>query len=95
MDKYKTAEATRRLAKVVVASDDFGRPLIFPPGVPADRVKIMRDAFNKAIRLGMEDFPQVHLKRSEAYAKLKDFDTAIAQHTEFLTKFGLEESCRL
>ena len=39
MDKYKTTEETRQLAKVVLASDEFGRPLVFPPGVPADRVK--------------------------------------------------------
>jgi tripartite-type tricarboxylate transporter receptor subunit TctC len=49
MDKYKTAEPVRRLAKVMLAADEFGRPIVFPPGVPADRVKIMRDAFNKAI----------------------------------------------
>jgi tripartite-type tricarboxylate transporter receptor subunit TctC len=49
MDKYKTPEDTRRLAKVVVAADQFGRPIVFPPGVPADRVKIIRDAFNKTI----------------------------------------------
>jgi tripartite-type tricarboxylate transporter receptor subunit TctC len=49
MDKYKTPENVRRFAKVVLASDEFGRPLIFPPGVPADRVKIMRDAFNKTV----------------------------------------------
>ena len=49
MDKYKTPENVRRLRKVVVAADEFGRPLVFPPGVPADRVKIVRDAFNKTI----------------------------------------------
>jgi len=49
MDKYKTNEETRRLAKVVLASDEFGRPLVFPPGVPADRVEIIRDAFDKTI----------------------------------------------
>ena len=49
MDKYKTPEDVRRLAKVVVAADEFGRPIVFPPGVPADRVKIIRDAFNKTI----------------------------------------------
>jgi tripartite-type tricarboxylate transporter receptor subunit TctC len=48
MDKYKTNESLRRFAAVVLASDQFGRPIIFPPGVPAERVKIMRDAFNKA-----------------------------------------------
>lgn len=49
MDKFKTTEANRRLAKVVLASDEFGRPIVLPPGVPADRVKIIRDAFRQAI----------------------------------------------
>ena len=49
MDKFKTNEATRRLAKVVLASDEFGRPIVLPPGVPADRVKIIRHAFKQAI----------------------------------------------
>ena len=49
MDKYKTSDGVRRLAKVVLASGDFGRPLVAPPGVPADRVKILRDAFNKSV----------------------------------------------
>jgi tripartite-type tricarboxylate transporter receptor subunit TctC len=49
MEKYKTAEDVQRLAKVILASDEFGRPIVFPPGVPAERVKIMREAFNKTI----------------------------------------------
>jgi tripartite-type tricarboxylate transporter receptor subunit TctC len=49
MDKFKTPDPIRRLAQVVLASDEFGRPIVFPPGVPVDRVKIIRDAFNKAI----------------------------------------------
>jgi tripartite-type tricarboxylate transporter receptor subunit TctC len=49
MNKYKTPEDVRRLAEVILAADEFGRPLIFPPGVPADRVKIIRDAFDKTI----------------------------------------------
>jgi tripartite-type tricarboxylate transporter receptor subunit TctC len=50
MDRYKTPEAGRRLAKVIVAAGDFGRPIVAPPGVPADRLKILRDAFDKAIK---------------------------------------------
>jgi tripartite-type tricarboxylate transporter receptor subunit TctC len=50
MEKYKTSEAGRRLAKVVLAAGDFGRPLVFPPGVPADRVAILRSAFDRAIK---------------------------------------------
>jgi tripartite-type tricarboxylate transporter receptor subunit TctC len=50
MDKYKTAEDVRRLAKAVLASDTFGRPIVTPPGVPPERLKILRDAFNKGIQ---------------------------------------------
>ena len=49
MDSYKTNEAGRRLAKVILAGGDFGRPLVAPPGVPADRIKILRDSFDKTI----------------------------------------------
>ena len=49
MDEYKTPESSRRLAKLILASGDLGRPIIGPPGVPADRVKILRQAFIKAL----------------------------------------------
>ena len=49
MDKYKTAENVRRLVKVMLASDEFGRPIVVPPGVSPDKIKILRDAFNKAV----------------------------------------------
>ena len=49
MDEYKTAESTRQLAAVVLASGDFGRPIIASPGVPSDRVKILREAFSRAL----------------------------------------------
>jgi hypothetical protein len=52
MDRYKTNEAGRSLAKVILAGGDFGRPLVFAPGVPADRVKILRDSFDKTIAEG-------------------------------------------
>ncbi len=47
MDKYKTNEAGRRLAKVILAAGDFGRPIVAPPAIPADRLKLLRDAFEK------------------------------------------------
>jgi tripartite-type tricarboxylate transporter receptor subunit TctC len=49
MDKYKTPEAGRRLATVMLASGALGRPMLATPGVPPDRVKILRDAFNKTM----------------------------------------------
>jgi tripartite-type tricarboxylate transporter receptor subunit TctC len=50
MDKYKVNDASRALAKVILASGDFGRPIVAPPGVPADRVKALRDSFDKVIK---------------------------------------------
>jgi hypothetical protein len=49
MDKRKAPDVTRRLATVLLSPDYIGRPLATTPGVPADRVKVLRDAFNKAL----------------------------------------------
>jgi tripartite-type tricarboxylate transporter receptor subunit TctC len=49
MDRYKVGDGGRSLAKVILASGDFGRPLVFAPGVPAERVKMVRDAFDKTV----------------------------------------------
>ena len=50
MDQYKTPDGSRRLATVVLAGDNLGRPLIGTPGIPPERVKILRDAFAKTMR---------------------------------------------
>ena len=50
MDKYKTSEGARSLAKIILASGEFGRPIVTPPGVPEDRMKIIREAFNKSLK---------------------------------------------
>lgn len=49
MDEHKTPESARRLVKLVLASGDLGRPIIGPPGIPTDRVRILRQAFMKAL----------------------------------------------
>jgi tripartite-type tricarboxylate transporter receptor subunit TctC len=49
MDEYKSPELTRRLAAVALAAGDFGRPIISTPGIPSDRVKILREAFSKSL----------------------------------------------
>jgi tripartite-type tricarboxylate transporter receptor subunit TctC len=50
MEQYKTPEQSRRLAKVVMAAGAFGRPMVASPAIPADRVKILREAFAKATK---------------------------------------------
>jgi tripartite-type tricarboxylate transporter receptor subunit TctC len=47
MDEFKTEEAGRRLANVVLASGELGRPYLVPPGIAAERLKILREAFMK------------------------------------------------
>ena len=49
METYNTPDSTKRLAKVLLSSGALGRPFIGPPAMPAERVKILRDAFAKTM----------------------------------------------
>jgi len=49
MDEHKTPESERRLVPMVLAATDFGRPIVAPPGIPADRMRILRAAFLKTM----------------------------------------------
>jgi tetratricopeptide (TPR) repeat protein len=51
-------------------------------------------AYDDAIRLGLQAYPRVHLKRATSQLDLKQYDKAIAEYTRFLEQFSLEESCR-
>jgi tripartite-type tricarboxylate transporter receptor subunit TctC len=50
MDQIKAPEANRRLARVVLGPGAFGRPILASPGVPADRVKVLRDSYDKMLK---------------------------------------------
>jgi tripartite-type tricarboxylate transporter receptor subunit TctC len=49
METYKTPDATKRVAKVLLSSGELGRPFFGPPGMAPDRVKILREAFTKTM----------------------------------------------
>jgi len=49
METYKAPDATKRLARVLLSSGDLGRPFIGPPGMPAERIKVLREAFTEAM----------------------------------------------
>lgn len=49
MNEYKTPASTQRLVNAILASGDIGRPFLAPPGVPPERVKILREAFMKTM----------------------------------------------
>jgi tripartite-type tricarboxylate transporter receptor subunit TctC len=50
MDQYKTPEISRRVVQVILAGAEFGSPTFAPPGTPADRVKLLREAHAKSMR---------------------------------------------
>jgi len=50
MERYKTPESGRRLGTIVLAAGVLGRPMIGPPAIPTDRVKILREAFSKTMK---------------------------------------------
>ena len=50
MDKYKTADMSRRVIRVLFAGDEYGHPMIAPPETPLDRVKLLREAYAKALK---------------------------------------------
>jgi tripartite-type tricarboxylate transporter receptor subunit TctC len=50
MQQYKTPDSGKRLAKVVLTAATLGRPISASPGMPAERSKILREAYAKAIK---------------------------------------------
>lgn len=49
-EKYNASKEIRGIASVIFASGDFGRPFAVAPGVPADRVQVLRTAYAKALQ---------------------------------------------
>jgi tripartite-type tricarboxylate transporter receptor subunit TctC len=78
MDQYKINEAGRRLAAVLLAADSMGRPMFGPPGVPADRLKTLREAFAKT----MND-PQF---QEEVKKRNYEFDPVSGEELEKMAK---------
>ena len=49
MDKRKTPAFSRKVAQVLLGSENIGRPMMVTPGLPADRIIILRRAYAKAL----------------------------------------------
>ena len=51
MDKEKTPARSRLLATVMLDGSDFGPyPIVAAPGVPVERIKILREAFGLTLK---------------------------------------------
>ena len=49
-DKEKVPQNSRRVAEVILAAEKFGRPIVAGPGVPPDRVRALRSAFDQSLK---------------------------------------------
>ncbi len=49
MEQEKIPEAKKRLARVVLGPGAFGRPIVATPGIPAERVKLLREAYTRML----------------------------------------------
>lgn len=78
MDQYKTPESGRRLATVLLTAGDMGRPMLGPPGMPADRLKILREAYAKT--MNDEQF------RADVKKRNYEFDPVGGEELEKLAK---------
>jgi len=78
MDEYKTPETTRKLATLALASGEFGRPIVATPGMPAERARMLRDAYTKTLK-----DPEL---LAEAKKKLLEIDPTGGQELEALAK---------
>mgnify|MGYP006272836121 FL=1 len=48
--KFITKEADKAAVELIVSQQVFGRPYVAPPGVPAEQVKMLRDAFEAVMK---------------------------------------------
>ena len=82
-DQYKTPDVTRRLAQVLLTGGDFGRPMMVTPGTPPERIKILRAAYDKAMK-------DPELLREAEKGKM-DVDPTSGEELEALVKKTLDQ----
>jgi len=50
MQQYKTPDAGKRLAKVILTAVTFGRPIAAPPHMSSELTKLLRDAYTNTLK---------------------------------------------
>ena len=75
--QFARTQEQRLLADFFSANNDLGRPLIVPPGIPDDRLKALRDAFDAAVHSKdyLEEADKQHLDTNSR--------TGLEQEAEF------------
>ncbi len=77
-ERHKVPENNRRVARILLASGELGRPMLVTPGTPPDRVKILREAYMKVL-----DDPKA---RDEAKRSRMDIEPTSGEELEALAK---------
>jgi tripartite-type tricarboxylate transporter receptor subunit TctC len=84
MDRYKTTELGRQLVTVLTAGENFGHPMIAPPGLPADRIRLLREAYANALK---DPALIADIKKQEY-----DFDPVSGEELQTLAKSIVNQS---
>jgi tripartite-type tricarboxylate transporter receptor subunit TctC len=75
-------DKTREALELIIASDELDRPILAPPGVPAERVELLRKAFHEAINdpkfLAQAAKEQLEIKEISGATVAKLLDDAYA-----------------
>ena len=93
---FAKTEEQREILDIVVSPSVMGRPLLLPPGVPADRLAAFRDAFKKSmedpqflayakkenLEIGMVSGQQIQEMLARLYALPKDIVEKAARSVE-------------
>ena len=49
-DEYKASDVSRRVAQVILTGGELGGSMMATPGIPPERVKILREAYARALK---------------------------------------------
>jgi tripartite-type tricarboxylate transporter receptor subunit TctC len=77
-DRHKVQEESRRVARILLAAGEFGRPMMVTPGTPPARVKTLRAAYVKVL-----NDPQA---RDEAKKSRMDIEPTSGEELEELIR---------
>jgi tripartite-type tricarboxylate transporter receptor subunit TctC len=82
-DEYKSSDVSRRVAQVMLTGGDLGRPMLVTPGTPAERLKILREAY-------LRSFKDTELLVETEKAKM-DVDPTPGEELEALIKKVMDQ----
>jgi tripartite-type tricarboxylate transporter receptor subunit TctC len=77
-ERHKVPEESRRVARILLAAGELGRPMMVTPGTPPARVKILREAYVKVL-----NDPKA---REEAQRSRMDIEPTSGEELEALIK---------